>query len=87
MKKVAVFLILLTVWCSGCVRDDLAECPPLQIMVEVIDKNYENIADAEALGMDVRKAEGAISELCKFAVLCGYRYGREGSERAGQFSY
>lgn len=57
MKKVAVFLILLTVWCSGCVRDDLADCPPLQIMVEVIDKNYENIADAEALGMDVRKAE------------------------------
>ncbi len=56
MKKVAVFLILLTVWCSGCVRDDLADCPPLQIMVEVIDKNYENIADAEALGMDVRKA-------------------------------
>ena len=50
MKKVTVFLIFLTVWCSGCVRDDLAECPPLQIMVEVIDKNYENIADAEALG-------------------------------------
>ena len=57
MKKVAVFLILLTVWCSGCVRDDLADCPPLQITVEVTDKNYQNIAEAEAQGVDVRKAE------------------------------
>ena len=65
MKKVAVFLILLTVWCSGCVRDDLADCSPLQIMVEVIDKNYENIADAEALGMDVRKA----GKICHFGAM------------------
>lgn len=37
---------------AGCVRDELEECPPLEIRLEVADKNYRNILAAARLGFE-----------------------------------
>lgn len=36
-------LLLLSVVLSSCIRDDIQPCPPLQVMLDVEDKNYNNI--------------------------------------------
>lgn len=36
-------LLLLPVVLSSCIRDDIQPCPPLQVMLDVEDKNYNNI--------------------------------------------
>lgn len=42
---------------AGCIRDRLPDCPPLQVTLEVKDKNYFNIAEAERLGLSERRPE------------------------------
>ena len=42
---------------AGCIRDEIAECPPLQVRIGVKDKNYFNIDGAEHFGMETRKAD------------------------------
>lgn len=36
-------LLLLVVGMSSCIRDDIQPCPPLQVMIDIQDKNYSNI--------------------------------------------
>lgn len=35
--------VLLTAMLLSCIKDDIQPCPPLQIMIDVEDKNYSNI--------------------------------------------
>ena len=50
----AVGLLLLL---SGCIRDELAPCPPLGIRLEVEDKNYINVKAANRLGLEEIRSE------------------------------
>lgn len=36
-------LLLLAMALSSCIRDDIQPCPPLQVMIDIQDKNYSNI--------------------------------------------
>lgn len=36
-------LLLLSAAFSACIRDDIQPCPPLQVMIDIRDKNYSNI--------------------------------------------
>lgn len=49
-------IALLGVWAMaalcGCIRDELAPCPPLAIRLEVEDKNYFNVKAASRLGLE-----------------------------------
>lgn len=44
MKKIT-YAVLLLALCgfSSCLRDKIADCPPLQVCIEVKDKNYFNV--------------------------------------------
>ena len=42
---------------TACIRDEVPPCPPLRVTFEVVDKNYANIADVEAIGLDRRVDE------------------------------
>ena len=44
---------------SGCIRQEIADCPPLRIRLEIKDKNYFNIDQVESItGLDHRVDEG-----------------------------
>lgn len=43
--------------CGGCVRDDIPPCPPMQVVIEVTDKNYFNIDEVEHQGLATRVDE------------------------------
>ena len=57
MSKLIGYLIGICVVCSSCLRDDIPPCPPLQITLEVKDKNYFNIAEVERRGLAERVDE------------------------------
>lgn len=42
---------------TSCIRDEMADCPPLRITVTVKDKNYFNIDDVVAKGLIEKKDE------------------------------
>lgn len=42
-------LMLLALLAASCIRDDLEPCPPLNIMLSIEDKNYDNVATIEGL--------------------------------------
>ena len=42
-------LLLLALLAASCIRDDLEPCPPLNIMLSIEDKNYDNVATIEGL--------------------------------------
>lgn len=45
----------LTVMLSSCIRDEIQPCPPLQVMIDIQDKNYANIDFVEEhTGLDRR---------------------------------
>ena len=48
-------LLVLLVALGACVREDLQPCPPLQIMLGVEDKNYDNIDEVSAAGLEARR--------------------------------
>lgn len=52
-----IYLSLFSGLCllMSCIRVDVADCPPLQIILEVHDKNYANIKDAVTLGVMQQK--------------------------------
>ena len=52
LSALAVGLVL-----TSCIRDEIAECPPMRITLAVKDKNYFNIDDAVKLGLAERKAD------------------------------
>lgn len=48
MKKIATYcsvwiLAVTVVLLASCIRDDIKPCPPLQVMIDIQDKNYSNI--------------------------------------------
>lgn len=43
----AVIGALMTMPLSGCIRDNIPECPPLQVNIAVKDKNYFNVDKVE----------------------------------------
>ena len=50
-------LLGLCLLCGGCVRDDIPPCPPMQVVIEVTDKNYFNIDEVERQGLATRVDE------------------------------
>lgn len=58
MKNTGYILLLLIILFSSCVRDEIAPCPPLKVMIGVKDKNYFNIDEIErATGLEQRVDE------------------------------
>lgn len=52
-------ILLLTVLLSSCIRDKFDPCPPLQVMIDIEDKNYSNIDFVEQhTGVEHRVDEG-----------------------------
>lgn len=52
LSALAVGLVL-----TSCIRDEIAECPPMRITLAVKDKNYFNIDDVVAKGLIDKKDE------------------------------
>ena len=52
--RIVSYILLSLLALSGCVRDDIAPCPPLQVRIEVKDKNYFNVDKVE---LEERKSE------------------------------
>lgn len=52
-----VSLCLTVLNLSSCIHEELPPCPPLQVTLEVEDKNYHNINSAVRLGFEERKSE------------------------------
>lgn len=51
-------LLLSVVVLSSCIRDDIQPCPPLQVKIDIQDKNYSNIDFVEQhTGLDHRRDE------------------------------
>lgn len=53
-KRLGYFMLPLLVWglaLTSCIRDEIAECPPMRITVTVKDKNYFNVDDVAAKGL------------------------------------
>lgn len=62
MMKRMIARLLLSLLVAGttltsCIRDEIADCPPLRITVTVKDKNYFNIDDVVAKGLIEKKDE------------------------------
>ena len=55
MKRRLIYLMLpLLAWgltLTSCIRDEIAECPPMRITVSVKDKNYFNVDEVAAKGL------------------------------------
>lgn len=43
-KKIVYFLLIAPLIISSCIRDDLQQCPPLEVHLIVKDKNYFNVS-------------------------------------------
>lgn len=56
VRNIWILLVLLAAL-GACVREDLQPCPPLQIMLGVEDKNYDNIDEVAAAGLDARRGD------------------------------
>lgn len=57
-RMAAAALLLPALALTGCIRDDLPPCPPMQVKIRVLDKNYFNIdAVARLTGLDHRVDE------------------------------
>lgn len=52
--RIVSYILLSLLALSGCVRDDIAPCPPLQVRIAVKDKNYFNVDKVE---LEERKNE------------------------------
>lgn len=50
-------LVVLAVAFASCVRENIPPCPPLQIMLGINDKNYTNIDELAAAGLDVKRGD------------------------------
>lgn len=59
-NKTTYVLLVMAAWLylSSCVRDEIAPCPPLKVMIGIEDKNYANIDAVEkATGLEHRVDE------------------------------
>lgn len=55
LARVGAALAALAVVLPGCIRDNLPPCPPMQVKIRVLDKNYFNIdAVSRLTGLDHR---------------------------------
>lgn len=55
MKPISYLLVLtLTLLLASCIRDQIADCPPLQVRIAVKDKNYFNV---DKVDLETRVAE------------------------------
>lgn len=52
LSALAVGLVL-----TSCIRDEIAECPPMRITLAVKDKNYFNENSVAAKGLIEKKAD------------------------------
>lgn len=54
--KRIVYILLLATTFNSCIRDEIAQCPPLQVNIAVKDKNYfnvDNVRQEERLSEDL----------------------------------
>lgn len=45
--KVIILGMAVAMSCTSCIREDLDQCPPLSINIEVKDKNYDNVEQVD----------------------------------------
>ena len=57
MIRKILISVLAAVALGSCVREDIQPCPPLQIMFGVEDRNYDNIDEVAAEGLDTRRGD------------------------------
>ena len=57
MIRKILISVLAAVALGSCVREDIQPCPPLQIMLGVEDRNYDNIDEVAAEGLDTRRGD------------------------------
>lgn len=48
IRNIAYILLLPAMTFTSCIRDEIEDCPPLQINIAVKDKNYFNVDNVEA---------------------------------------
>lgn len=54
MKNIGYILLLSLILFSSCIRDEIVPCPPLQVNIEVKDKNYFNV---DKVSLEEKKSE------------------------------
>lgn len=52
-----LFLLLLVPALASCIRDEVADCPPLTLNLVIKDKNYFNVDEVAAKGLITKKDE------------------------------
>lgn len=57
LYDIMMWLTGLCMVCSSCIRDEIQPCPPMQVVIEVTDKNYFNIDEVERQGLATRVDE------------------------------
>lgn len=60
MRFIMRHTLLLIVWAvalTSCVREAIPPCPPLEIWLDIEDRNYDNIDEVEAAGLDTRRGD------------------------------
>lgn len=45
--KVIILGMAVAMSCTSCIREDLDQCPPLSVDIEVKDKNYANVEQVD----------------------------------------
>lgn len=55
--KYLFYIVSALIAFTGCIRDEIEPCPPLQVHIGVKDKNYFNIEAVEKLGLERHKEE------------------------------
>lgn len=57
MRRVAVIIMMVVLSLTACIRDKIPTCPPMEITVDVLDKNYSNISEFEEIGIEAQKED------------------------------
>ena len=57
MIRKPLILLILAAALGACVREDIQPCPPLQVMINIGDRNYDNIDEVVASGLDTKRGD------------------------------
>ena len=57
MIRKPLILFMLAAALGACVREDIQPCPPLQVTIGIGDRNYDNIDEVAASGLDTKRSD------------------------------
>lgn len=57
MMRNTLLLIVGIIALTSCVREEIPPCPPLQIWLGIEDRNYDNIDEVAAEGLDTKRGD------------------------------